>query len=240
MFQGFVLKKVIFVKKSSNMTADVKLPTTLVERLELGPDTVCIPASWEEYLDLLDECEYQIEYDNQHIILMSIASDPHEVIVMNIGTYLNLALDNEPDMAVRGSNRHIFIPEFQKDYAPDVHVIKGEPVIHILRKGLTANTNPWMVVEVLSHSTIARDMQEKLPYYKKIPSVRHIIYIHQERPLVTVYNRIGNSVVWEVIDFDRLEDQFSVAGQPVYLKDIYKKVIFPESTSKSRRNGKRK
>lgn len=222
------------------MTTDVKLPTTLAERLELSPYIVRIPASWEEYLDLLDECEYQIEYDNQHIILMSIASDPHEVIVANIIIRFGLALDNEPDMAVRGSNRHIFIPEFQKDYAPDVHVIKGEPVIHILRKGLTANTNPWMVVEVLSHSTIARDMQEKLPYYKKISSLRHIIYIHQERPLVTVYNRIGNSVVWEVIDFDRLEDQFSVAGQPVYLKDVYKKVIFTEDKQKPKRTGKSK
>ncbi len=222
------------------MTADVKLPITIAERIELGPELIRIPATWEEYLDLLDECEFQIEYDDQQIILMSIASDPHEVIVMNIGTYLNLAIDNEPDMAVRGSNRHVFIPEFQKDYAPDAHVIKGEPAIHQLRKGLSANTNPWLVVEVLSPSTFVRDIKEKLPAYKKIPSLLHIIYIHQDRPLVTVYNRVGSSVVWETIDYDRLEDHFPVAGQPVYLKDIYKKVVFPKVEYKTKRNGKKK
>ena len=211
------------------MTADVKFPLTMVERIELGPDIVRIRASWDQYTELLAECEYQIEYEDQQIILMSIASDPHEVIVMNIGTYLNIALDNEPDMAVRGSNRHVYIPEFQKDYAPDAHVIKGEPDMHLLRKGLT----------VLSSSTFVRDMKEKLPAYKKIPSLRHIIYIHQDRPLVTVFNRVGESVVWETIDYDRLEDHFTVAGQQVYLKDIYKKIIFPKEKSKPKRNGKK-
>ena len=238
--QDFVSKKSYFCKKSRSMTADVKFPTTLAERIELGPEIVRIPATWEEYLDLLGECDYQIEYDNQQIILMSIASDPHEVIVINIGTCLNLALDNEPEMAVRGSNRHVFIKEFEKDYAPDIHVVKGEPEMYLLRKGLTANTNPWLVVEVLSASTLVRDMKEKLPAYKKIPSLRHIIYIHQDRPLVTVYNRVGSSVVWETIDYDRLEDHFPVAGQPVNLKDIYKKIIFPEVKQKPKRNGKKK
>lgn len=221
------------------MIVEAKYPTTNMERLELGPDIVRFPAPWREYLALLDDCEYQIEYDNHEIILMSIASDPHEAIVANLIFRFGLAFDDEPDMGVRGSNRHVFIPEFQKDYAPDLHVVKGEPQIHLLRKGLTANLNPWLVVEVLSPSTFARDMSEKLPAYKKIPSLRHIIYIHQNRPLVTISNRVGNSTVWETTDFDRLEDHFEVAGQLVYLKDVYKKVILPEPPN-GKRNGKRK
>ncbi len=217
------------------MIVEAKYPTTNLERLELGPDIVRYPAPWPEYLDLLKDCEYQIEYDNQEIILMSIASDPHEVIILNLGTRLNLALDDEPDMGVRGSNRHVFIPEFQKDYAPDLHVVKGEPEIHLLRKGLTANLNPWLVVEVLSPSTYVRDMNEKLPAYKKISSLRHIVYVYQDRPLVTIYSRMGNTSVWENTDFDRLEDKFEIAGSSIFLKDIYKKVIFPEP-----KNGKRK
>lgn len=217
------------------MIVESKYPTTNLERLELGPDIVRYPAPWSEYLDLLKDCEYQIEYDNHEIILMSIASDPHEVIILNLGARLNLALDDVPDMGVRGSNRHVFIPEFQKDYAPDLHVVKGEPQIHLLRKGLTANLNPWLVVEVLSPSTYVRDMSEKLPAYKKISSLRHIVYVYQERPLVTIYSRIRDTSVWENTDFDRLEDKFEVVGKPIFLKDIYKKVIFPEP-----KNGKRK
>jgi Uma2 family endonuclease len=217
------------------MIVEAKYPTTNLERLELGPDIVRYPASWKEYLDLLEDCEYQIEYDSHEIILMSIASDPHEVIVANLIIRLGLALDDEPDMSARGSNRHIFIPEFQKDYAPDLHVVKGEPQIHQLRKGLTANLNPWLVVEVLSPSTYVRDMNEKLPAYKKISSLRHIVYVYQDRPLVTIYSRIGDTSVWENTDFDRLDDKFEIVGSPIFLKDIYKKVIFPEP-----KNGKRK
>jgi len=222
------------------MSVETKFPVTIEERLELGPDITRFPATWEEYLDLLEECDFQIEYDNEQIILMSIASDSHEVIVMYIGACLISALADEPGMAVRGSNRHIFIEEFGKDYAPDAHVVKGEPVMHVLRKGLTANTNPWLVVEILSPSTFVRDMKEKLPAYKKIPTLRHIVYIHQDRPLVTVMNRVGESAVWETIDYDRIEDAFTVAGQPIYLKDVYKKVVFMGEPEKGKRNGKKK
>jgi len=233
-------RKTYFCQKSTSMSVETKFPVTLAERLELGADIVRVSATWEEYLDLLEECDFQIEYDNEQIILMSIASDPHEVITSNIITCLSNGLNDEPDMAVRGSNRHVFIEEFQKDYSPDAHIVKGEPVIYVLRKGLTANTNPWLVVEILSPSTFVRDMKEKLPAYKKIPSLRHILYIHQDRPMVTVYNRVGESAVWETIDYDRIEDAFTVAGQPIYLKDVYKKVVFMGEPEKGKRNGKKK
>jgi Uma2 family endonuclease len=222
------------------MIVESKFPVTLEERLEAGAEILRFPASWEEYLDLLDECDFQIEYDNDEIILMSIASDPHEAIVANIIICLGIALNEIQDFHIRGSNRHVFINEYEKDYAPDAHVVKGEPSFHLLRKGLTANTNPWLVVEVLSPSTFERDMKEKLPFYKKIPSLKHIVYIRQESPLVTVMNRVGESVVWETVDYDRLEDAFTIAGQPVTMKDIYNKVLFPAKQEKQKRNGKKK
>ncbi|HFA48506.1 MAG TPA: Uma2 family endonuclease [Bacteroidetes bacterium] len=211
------------------MEVAVKIPTTIKERAELGDALVRIPATWEEYLDIVEDCEFPTEYDNNEIILMSIASDPHETIVANIITRLNLAVDDQMDMSVKGSKRHIFIPEYTKDYAPDVHVVKGQPITHTLRKGLTANLNPWLVVEVLSPSTYKRDTKEKLPRYKKIPSLQHIIYIEQEYPFVTVYNRVRDSDVWENIDYDKMKDYFLVAGKKIYLKDIYKKIIFKEA-----------
>jgi hypothetical protein len=69
-------------------------------------------------------------------------------------------------------------------------------------------------------------MTEKLPQYKKIPSLRHIIYIAQDKVLATVYNRKENSAVWENVDYDKLTDCFDVAGKAVCLKDVYNKVIF--------------
>jgi Uma2 family endonuclease len=216
----------LFKKKIVVMEVLAKYPVTLAERLELGPDTLRFPASWEEYLDLLEECEYSIEYANHEIIAMSIASKTHETIVANILIALGKIFEDNPDFLLLGSNRHVFIEEFQADYSPDASVLKGEEAEHILRKGLTAYTNPHIIFEVLSVSTRETDMVEKLPRYKKIPSVRQIIYIEQTRPFVMVFNRIENSSRWENEDFDHLEQSFQIEGQSVKLQDLYKKVSF--------------
>jgi Uma2 family endonuclease len=129
-------------------------------------------------------------------------------------------------MQARGSNRHVFIPEFESDYAPDAHVVKGVPIEHILRKGLTANLNPCILFEVLSPSTRDADWSEKLPRYKRIASARQIVYIEQSRPFVTVFNRIANTNRWETEDFDNLENFVKIEGEDVMLKDLYRKVVF--------------
>ena len=198
----------------------------------MGQETVRIPASWEEYLDLLEECEYQIEYDNQDIIIMSIASNTHEKIVANILAMLTRIFEDDEEMLELGSNRHVFNPEFDADFAPDAHVVKGTPQEYTLRKGLTANLNPYIVFEVLSPSTRERDWNEKLPIYKKTPTVQQIVYIEQSRPYVSVFTRIDNTARWENVDYDQLDQELLVDGKPVSLKDIYKKVQFMEKEKK--------
>jgi Uma2 family endonuclease len=175
------------------MAVEAKFPITLKERVESGPAIVRIPASWEEYVDLLEECEYQIEYENQHILFISIATNTHEAIVSNIIIALGLHFRDDDNLLILSSNRHVFSKEFNADYAPDAHVVKGKPIEHTLRKGLTANLNPRIVFEVLSPSTRERDWNEKLPVYKKYTSVQQIIYVGQSRPFVSVYTRMDNS-----------------------------------------------
>jgi Uma2 family endonuclease len=221
----------LFQEKQVAMSVLAKFPITLADRLELGPDTVRFPASWEEYLDLLGECEYQIEYANHEIIAMSIASKPHEAIVANILIALGKIFEEQPDFLPLGSNRHVFIEEFSADYSPDVSVLKGEEIEYVLRKGLTAYTNPHIIFEVLSPSTREIDLGEKLPRYKKISSVQQIIFIEQSYPLVMVFKRIADSTRWENEDFDTLEQSFLIEGQEVRIKDLYKKVIMTPPTA---------
>jgi len=73
----------IFVSKSVFMTVATKFPVTLEDRLELGAGELRFPATLEEFADLLEVCEYPIEFQENEIIVMSIASDPHEQIVAN-------------------------------------------------------------------------------------------------------------------------------------------------------------
>lgn len=209
------------------MSVLTKFPLTLAELNEYGNGEIePFEATWEEYLDLLEEAEYNVEFHQNKIHIMSYASDPHETIVINFTSIFFNLFRHEPDMHVRGSNRHVLVEEFKKDYAPDAHLVKGMPIQQTLRKGVTANTNPWLVMEILSPSTRGTDRSEKLPAFKTIPSLRHIVYIEQNRPFVTVYSRVEESERWEKNEYRKLEDSFELDGYPVSLEDIYLKVIF--------------
>lgn len=200
-------------------------PISLEERLELGTDETRFPASLEEFADLLEVCDYQIEYQDFEIIAMSIASDPHEQIVANFLGLLHGVFKGNPNFRRYGSNRHVFLPEYPAAYSPDASVIKGQPNIAEYSKGKTANLNPWLILEVLSESTRQRDLGEKLPRYKKMPSARYVILVEQDFPLVTVFERDETSNRWASTDYDDLSQSFDLAGMPVLLADVYENVL---------------
>ncbi len=54
----------------------LKLPETLDALNER--DSLRIPATWDEYIELADETSYTIQFLNDEIIIMSQATDTHE------------------------------------------------------------------------------------------------------------------------------------------------------------------
>jgi len=207
------------------MTATASFPVTLQERMALGERELRFPGTLDEFGALDAVCEFNLEYQNGEIIAMGYASDLHEQITFNlIGLLFNIIRGT--DINRYGSNRHIYLPSFSAAYSPDISLVKGAPELFEYRPGMTANTNPYLIVEVLSDSTREKDWSEKLPRYKKIASLRQIIYLEQDTPYVTVFNRIGDSSRWENEDFDLLEQSFLVEGQPVLLREVYENVGF--------------
>ena len=208
------------------MTITEKYPITLKERLELGPEEQIFEGSLEEFAALVEACEYPLEYEQGKIIAMSIASDIHERIVANLLGALFLALKAQKEYIRYGSNRHIYLPEFQCAYSPDASVVKGEPEVFEYALGKTANVNPWLLVEVLSESTRQKDFGTKLPRYKKMESLQYILFIEQDVPLVTLYHRMEDPSRWASLDYNRLEQSFELAGHSVSLADIYENIQF--------------
>jgi Uma2 family endonuclease len=208
------------------MTVETKYPVTMAERLALGPEEVRLPASFEEFVELLEQCEFSIEYQDESIIFMSIASDPHERIVANFLGILYLLFRKQTDYHRYGSNRHVFIPEFQAAYSPDASVVFGAPQIFEYSKGKSANLNPWLIVEVLSDSTRLKDWGDKLTRYKSIESLQYIIFVEQDKPLVTVFSRVENDTRWQSEDFNRLDLSFDLNGNAVSLSDVYDTIVF--------------
>ena len=108
------------------MTVATKIPLTLEERLEYGSD-FRIPASWEEFLDVLESCEYRVEYDNGEIIsYMGYGTRLHEKLVGNIFWLLSNLLGRNL-YEVYPSNLAIYMPGAAKKYInADVSVFKDQ------------------------------------------------------------------------------------------------------------------
>lgn len=207
------------------MNTATKYPVTLEERLELGGGEIRFPGGLDDFAGLLEVCEYQIAFRENEIILMSIASDPHEQIVANLIRELGIIFKGHSDYKRYGSNRHVFIKDIPAAYSPDASIVKGHPEVIEYSTGKTANLNPWLVAEVISKSSRSTDLGEKLPDYKTIPSLRYILYFEQDKPLLTLHYRPEGHTRWFSEDFDQLTQSFLVEGHSILLADVYENVL---------------
>jgi len=201
-----------------------KFPTTYEELAELGGELMTFPASWEEFLYLLEAAEYRVEYNENTITTMGYASLNHEELVLRLGQLFANLFSDEPNYRFFSSGRPVQI-DTEKVYMPDLQIAKAAPKLIEYKKELNAHTNPWLIVEVLSPSTEGYDWSTKLPNYKQIPSVEYILYVQQNKPLISVFKRGKQQDVWENIDLNRLEQSFEIASKKLLLKDIYKNIL---------------
>ncbi len=208
------------------MTAIATAPITAetLKYLFDESDFITIGATEAEFWQLIELQEYRIEYHNQQIVgTESYASLNQSRIVSN------LIFEFKSDsLEVFGSKRPMYAAECGNIYEPDVHIIEGVLEEYKYAKTKTATLNPAVVIEVLSTSTKNFDLGEKLDCYKTIPSLKHIIYVEQNKPHVQVFNRTKRPNEWLNVDYFDLEQKIKVLGKFVSLKNIYKKVIFGE------------
>jgi Uma2 family endonuclease len=92
-------------------------------------------------------------------------------------------------------------------FFPDASVFCGAE----LGRGSAPIENPVLVVEVLSPSTRNFDPGDKLFQYKRIPSLRHILYVDSERLEARLYSRGEGELL---------------PGEPLGLREIYGELEF--------------
>ncbi|TAH08459.1 MAG: Uma2 family endonuclease [Runella slithyformis] len=200
----------------------LKIPTTVAELEEFGAE-LRIAASFDEYLEWVDRCEFNIEYFNNEITIMGNASYYHEKLVMLIGIALSKILPSKYN--ILGSNIKIHVPDLRSpdNFNADVSVVEGEPEFMVLPSGRTSEgtiLNPKIVVEVTSKRTISHDFGDKLLAYKKIATLQQVIFVSQYQNAVSVYERKGPNH-WDLHDYYNLTDSFTVLGNSLTLQDIY-------------------
>lgn len=210
------------------MTTTTLLPLTLSERAA-APDILRVPATFDEYLDIAQECEYNVEYVNGEILSMSQATLPHELLIGRLLTVFNILFDDNNELAVYSSNIKIHVAATGNSYNADVSIVQGEPNYLQLPGGNLSTVeilNPALVVEVLSKSTQAFDLGDKLEDYKLIPSLRQVLFVSQDQSWISSFMRSETPGVWLNTSGHALTDTIAVLDQSITLAEVYKKIKF--------------
>ena len=126
------------------------------------------------------------------IVAMTNPTETHEQIVANIGAPLKLAMDRRGCRVYFGGvrvQRSNDARGFDKP-RPNLLVRCGPA------SGRNYVTDPLVVVEVLSPSTMDNDRGGKLVFYKRLPTLRHVVLVYQDQMRVEHYQRTDTG--WEL------------------------------------------
>ena len=128
------------------------------------------------------------------LVMMTNPTQAHEQIAGNIGAPLKLAMDKRGCRTYQGGMRVQASDDAKgrNKYRPDVVVRYGP---RDDRK--TYVTDPVVIVEVLSPSTMDNDRGPKLRFYKERPSAQHIVLVYSDQTRVEHYLREADG--WKLL-----------------------------------------
>jgi Uma2 family endonuclease len=182
----------------------------------------------EEYLDFDEEqSEEKHEYFSGKVIAMAGGSPMHALIGMNVGTAIRSRLKGKT-CRVFSSDLRVRIPNYPTYVYPDLSVVCGPLEYDARDKRGQTITNPALVVEVESPSTVERDWSSKLTRYVSLPSLQEYILVSQEEPQAhMLFRREEGS--WLLTPFKGLGATMKLHGLDIDLPltEIYAGVEFP-------------
>ena len=169
------------------------------------------------------------EYYDGLIIKKTMARGPHNIIGMNIGAALKVAVKSlDKKYIVSGLQQLVYLPELNFGLYPDVIVIAEKPEYWDNNQVLL--TNPIVIIEVLSRSTKKYDRTEKFNEYKTIPSFQEYILIDQNKCHVESRFREEQNL-WRDTIINDIEKsiQLKSINCCVELSDIYENIEFTKA-----------
>ena len=172
---------------------------------------------FDEYLAGERDVDVRSEYIDGHVYAMAGASERHNTITHTFGANIEVNLRDgcrawQSDMKVIGANRG-------KNFAyyPDIMAACGENT-----GDQYVRTNPILIIEVLSPSTMRTDLTEKFENYQSIDSLLEYVVVSQDTPFLRVFRRRNNwqSEAYYADDILSLES----VGLDIKIEDIYRRV----------------
>ena len=157
------------------------------------------------------------------LVMMSNPTENHEQIAGNVGAPLKLAMDAVGCRSYQGGMRvqRSSDSRGRDKTRPDI-VVRCGP-----RQNQTYLTDPLVVVEVLSPSTMDHDRGGKLKFYKSLPTLRHIALIYQDQMRVEHYERTDEGWRLEVLVSPDAILELDAVGFEIDLDRVYFDVPVP-------------
>ena len=151
------------------------------------------------------------------LVMMSNPTENHEQIAGNVGAPLKLAMDAAGCRSYQGSMRVQRSDDSRgrDKTGPDI-VVRCGP-----RLNRTSVTDPLVVVEVLSPSTMDHDRGGKLKFYKSLPTLRHIALIYQDQMRVEHYERTDEGWRLDVLTSPEQTLRFDAVGFEIDVERVY-------------------
>jgi Uma2 family endonuclease len=173
--------------------------------------------SIDDYLqgELISDIKY--EYINGEIFAMAGARRAHNLIAGNIFADLHVHLRGTPCQAFTSDMKVGVLTQFDDIfYYPDVQV-SCEKQGHDLY-----NTEPKLIIEVLSDSTERKDRVEKFYTYRKLASLEEYVLVAQDCLRIEIYRRRNG---WDV-ELLKENDifQFESVALQLTVADVYRDV----------------
>jgi Uma2 family endonuclease len=159
------------------------------------------------------------------LVMMGNPTEIHEQIAMNVAGALKPAMDARGCRTYAGNMRvQASSDSAGKDkYKPDVLVRCG-PV-----SANTYVTDPVVVVEVLSPSTMDKDRTTKLAFYKELPTVQHVVLAYTDQMRVEHYIRVDNKWELKVLPTPESVLELSAVEFQMDLEAVYSDVPFDKT-----------
>lgn len=180
--------------------------------------------SYADYLRALAGSELKLEYYDGVIYAMAGGTPEHAELAARAIAKLSTALD---ECRIYTSGLKVFIEATGLATFPDASVVCGDRKTASV--DANALTNPVLLVEVTSPSTVDSDRGDKLSHYKQIPSLRAVLLVSHSERRITVIQRADAG--WTERDFRGGET--ATVREPLLelsVDELYRGVAIPAPT----------
>lgn len=176
--------------------------------MRVGSRRFCYPRSmvqraapprltYAEYLAFEARSGQKHEYADGEVYAMTGGTSERARLAAAMIAQLSSGLRGKPCAAFSADLR-IRIQETNRALYPDVTVVCGK--LERANDDAHAVTNPTVIVEVLSDSTESYDLGDKFAQYRRLRSLREVVFVSQREVRIEVYTR-GADDRWALAEY---------------------------------------